>query len=110
MTIPKTLVICDAVWQVEVVKRIGRGGLLGLCCPVSRRIHILGGLPPGEAWEVLIHEVLHAIEFGVGLELGHKVINRLERPLASVLGQCLGLDRTRAVKSAGARKTRRRAV
>lgn len=57
----------------------------GECSPSPRRIYIRLGLSERERWYTLLHELLHAIEFEYGCDLGHPKINMLEKALYRIL-------------------------
>jgi hypothetical protein len=44
----------------------------GLCFNGLQRIDIMDGLPSGEEVDVVLHEVLHAVIFQMGVRLSHK--------------------------------------
>lgn len=84
---PKKLTIGDWEWRVVWKRRIIDEGVpcLGLCDSSTRTIYIKLGQSPEERLSTLLHEVLHAIEFSLGMDVGHKVINAIEGPLARLL-------------------------
>lgn len=60
---------------------------MGLCDPSRHEIVLLKGLNQNDLLSTLIHEVLHAIEYGLQKSMGHALINKIEAPLASVFVQ-----------------------
>lgn len=89
MDIPKQLIILDTTWKIVFKKRIGRGGILGLCDPTRHEIVLLKGLNQNDLLSTLIHEVLHCLEYSLQKSMGHALINKIEAPLASVFIQLI---------------------
>lgn len=87
MQIPRSLVISDQHWTIKLKDKIDGGKSAGECCSGNLEITICDNMSDYEKIVTLIHECLHAIEFGSGVKLGHKIINQLENPLASIVVQ-----------------------
>lgn len=87
---PKTILIGDTMWQIKFVRNVpatttpGRT-VDGLCEPETCIIYIRKGLKPLYRLEVVLHEILHAIDFEYGITLDHKLIEKLEKPLQRLL-------------------------
>lgn len=60
---------------------------VGLCIWPDRIIKIAAGLGERESFDTLIHEVVHAIAFSTNTSINHRIINRIECPLADVIKQ-----------------------
>lgn len=95
MKIPSKIIVMDTPWTVVFKKRIGKGGLAGLCDPAKHEISILRGMSDHETLSTFIHEVLHAIEYGLQKTIGHGLINKIEAPLSSVLQQVFEANRAK---------------
>lgn len=87
MKLPQSLIIMDIHWKIIMKKRIGRGGIMGQCIPDVLEIHILEGLNEIDLVSTIIHEVLHAVEYGLQRSISHSLIYKLEAPLASLFHQ-----------------------
>lgn len=74
--LPKSKTICGRTWRIIVNN--DPYPELGWCDTEPDVIWISSRLSPAERWIVYKHEVLHAIEFTYGIELGHRLINELE--------------------------------
>jgi hypothetical protein len=82
---PKELHIGDAIYKVKFVRKLEKG-TVGLCDPSEYEIKILCGQSPEETFKTFIHEVLHALlEFENDMEIKHKMIYDLEKPLYQLL-------------------------
>lgn len=80
--IPRKLWINDSEWKIKFVKIVdGDAKILGCCNSYTKEIHIKVGLAKRDRAETLIHELLHALEFEYGIEIDHKLIYQLERPV-----------------------------
>lgn len=74
--------IYGEMWKVVFKQDLGKD-TLGLCDHSNKTLYIKTGQKRKEALKTLIHEVLHAFEDEYEIVLGHKVINKLEDPLAN---------------------------
>lgn len=84
---PPHVRVKDAIYRVLFVRRIpgdSSRALAGCCCRSTRTIWIALGQTPAERASTFMHEVLHAVDFEYGLNLSHRHIYRLERPLAEL--------------------------
>lgn len=88
---PKEIVVGDSIYRVRFVRKIceakegSDSETLGLCCPGDKEILIKQGLDPMERLSTLIHEILHCLEFEYEIEIPHKLIYQLERPITQLL-------------------------
>jgi len=85
MKIPESLIIGEAVYTIKYVDAFEDVHQMGLCDADLYVITLKQGMPPHQEMAVLIHEILHAVCFEAGMRLKHKHIERLERPLASLI-------------------------
>lgn len=60
---------------------------MGLCCPETNTIHIRMGQTRAERMETFWHETLHALDFSHGVPIPHRLVYKLERPLAQLFAQ-----------------------
>lgn len=79
-------------FTLSFVKQIHKGDTVGLCHypPSSRvkyqgRIQITKGLDPAEKANTILHEILHAVCYTQGLDLGVKEEERIVNSLANGL-------------------------
>lgn len=85
---PKEMVIGQSTWKVKWQRVIDEDpNCRGICDPETKTIVIALGLPKKQRVETFFHELLHAVEFEFGVRISHKLIYRLEGPLASVFQQ-----------------------
>ena len=86
---PRTLKVAGRDWKVRFVNKIEDGtkarDTIGLCDPYDATLFILAGQSPEERFVTFVHEFLHALEEEYEFELGHRVIRKLEGPLAKFL-------------------------
>lgn len=88
---PKEILVGDSFYKIKFVRRICHAATgtdmqtLGTCCPDDKEILILQGLDPMERLSTLVHELLHALEFEYEIEIPHKLIYQLERPITQLL-------------------------
>lgn len=68
-------------WLIIFVDGLDSPEDLGLCCPNSHTIQIKRGLSAALTYEVLVHEIQHAMEFDYGINIYHPTIKRIERCL-----------------------------
>lgn len=91
MKIPRKLLVKDQIYEVKYVSRIPsvndgtKGPLRGLCCSDKQVIYIARGISKAEKVQTFFHELLHAIEFEYDIEIDHKLVYKLEGPLAQVI-------------------------
>ncbi len=91
MKIPRQLLVNDQIYQVKFARDLpqvhdGRkGATRGLCSFDTQTIIIKQGLSKADRDITFFHELLHAIEFEYDIEIAHKLIYRLEGPLAQVI-------------------------
>lgn len=85
---PKQICINGNMWRLYFRKMIeGKANVLGLCCPEDKVILIKVGQKPQARLQTFFHELLHAIEFEYGVKISHKLIYKLEGPLADIVAQ-----------------------
>jgi hypothetical protein len=74
-------------YRLESKTRITSGGAAqrGLCNPHRQTISILEGITPDQHGEVLLHEVLHAIEDGMGFDCDEATVRGFGRGLWAVV-------------------------
>lgn len=92
MEIPETVRILGFEWAVkqgnrEAVKSspFYESGNLGACDRVGLEIHIASDLSDGRKTEVLLHEVIHAIDYAFGLDFEEPQVDRLAHGLLAVM-------------------------
>lgn len=89
MKLPKTLIIGDAVYSVEITD-LPRD--LAGDCASDHKIRINKDLSQYEQLVTLVHEAMHAVEFSRNVKVGHRVIEKLESPIASLIVQLFGYN------------------
>lgn len=82
---PREIQIGENTWDVKFVRRFQDKFTTGLCDPSETTIYIRMGQTDDERLKTLLHEILHAIEYEYQLEIPHRLIHRLEDPLARFL-------------------------
>lgn len=83
---PKTLQIGDQIYTIRFVRKFKDKDTVGECDPCDKEIRILQGQSPKQTLICLIHEVCHAlIEFEHDIEIKHKLIYALEKPIYQFL-------------------------
>lgn len=97
MRIPREFPINGNTWTVRFVRNpggyCGETEVDGCCCPDLREIHLAFNLDLVTRWETLAHECCHAVAFEYGERFpslrklldNHKVIRRLEGPVAEII-------------------------
>lgn len=88
MKIPRLLIIRGAHWHVVVTRtmNVSEGeDILGLCDPSLRTIYIKKQQTKRQQMATLVHEILHAMEFEYDFNLTHKVIGKIENPVADFI-------------------------
>lgn len=87
--IKKVWVVNGHPWEVEFTRNPLEGGAYGECDFLDEkiRVHVThkGHRTNSHIIETLIHELLHVIEHEHEITLGHKVINKLEKPLRDLI-------------------------
>lgn len=86
---PRRLTINGLRWKIRFVAEIWtnnpREVIWGCCYPDSREIHIRRDLEPEDMLHTVVHEVMHALEVSYRFRIPHKLIEKLERPIAELL-------------------------
>jgi len=82
---PKKLLIGDNEYRIVFVDRIEGVDTLGMCDPETNVIFIKNKLSDEERFNTLCHEILHAFEFEYDLDIPHKHIYALEKPILEFL-------------------------
>jgi len=82
---PRQVVVGDSIYDVKFVRKIDADNTLGLCCSGSKTIWIRQKQTRQDTFLTFIHELLHAIEFEYELNIEHKLIHDLEKPIADLL-------------------------
>jgi len=83
---PKSVRVTDKVsYAVKFKRGLEKRGYMGLCFYNDKEIWISTGLSEADRFSTYWHEIMHALSHEYGFELGHDVINKLERPLAKFL-------------------------
>ena len=79
MKIPKKLKICGHTYKVEVKKEPTADGevVFGACFQKEQKIVLQKGMSEDRVKEVILHEVLHAIDEELRLDLGEHRVNTL---------------------------------
>lgn len=81
-------------YQIHEIPELHEAGTVGA---VDNRLHIvfLGGdrtdMPPGEAAEILLHEIIHVIDYRLQLGMEESQVHRLAAALYSVLSDNPGV-------------------
>ena len=84
----KTLKILGKVYDVEYVlpaEPLVDSGKVGRCDWATGKIHIIAGLKDDVLLDVLLHEILHAINQEMDCHLEEEHINRIAAGLQAVL-------------------------
>lgn len=89
MKLPKSLIIADSVYSVEITD-LPRD--LAGDCASDHKIRINKDLSEYEKLVTLVHEAMHAVEFSRNVKVGHRVIEKLEAPIASLIVQLFGYN------------------
>ena len=58
---------------------------LGMCSPARQTVHVEDGQPLETEQETTLHEVMHAIEDAMGLDLDETVISQMSKGLIAVV-------------------------
>lgn len=86
---PKEITVGDNIWSVRFVRHIPHdvpGRIcLGLAEPSEQIIFIKMGQKPKARLHAFLHEILHVLEYEYDLSIPHRLIYRLEDPLARFL-------------------------
>ena len=87
---PRTWLIHHCIWHLKFKRSVDENheknkDTLGLCDPSSQTLYIRLNQVPRETLETFIHEVLHAFEEEYEVQLGHRVINKLEKAIADFI-------------------------
>lgn len=69
---------------VSRMPAVGKGAV-GLCDPESRTIYVKKGLSKSMLFRTVTHELLHAIEFEMDLNVPHKLIYQFEKAIVDTL-------------------------
>lgn len=84
--LPKSFQVGDAIYLVEFVDSFPEDPTqTGLCDSDPPVISIKNGLTDRETVATLVHELCHCFTFEHGLTLKHKLIEKLEHPLAAFI-------------------------
>ena len=80
MKIPNSIIIEGYKWTIKRKWKLEIDGnsCLGLCSPESRTIFLVHGLEKDEAFEVFMHEYLHAILYEKGFYLTARTLDAEE--------------------------------
>lgn len=82
---PREIMVGEDLWAVRFVRRLPEDSQLGLCDPSEQTIYIRLGQTQEERLKTFLHELLHAIEYEYKIVMPHRLIHRLEDPLARFL-------------------------
>jgi hypothetical protein len=83
---PVEVAVGDSVYELRFVRSIPEAqNAVGLCDEGAQVIKIAYGQSPRERFRTFLHELLHAVDFEYKLRLPHRLIYRLEGPLADAL-------------------------
>lgn len=92
MKYPKSVLIKDTVYDIVFVKKMrhktrsgGLGITYGICDPSEAKILISKGIGKKKTLETLIHELLHAFEAEYDVDIPHRLVYRLEKPILDFL-------------------------
>lgn len=92
MVIPDKVNILGQEYAIEFMKKDKKRNFIGRCFPFNNKIQIDENLPSDKAGEVFFHEVLHAIDENLELDIKHRSINRLAIALYQFLKENNYLD------------------
>lgn len=89
---PNSLEINDQLWRVKFYtpKTLQEARDAGLCHYPERTISINRFQSREEAFATLIHEIVHAFEYELRLEVDHKLVYKLERLIFNFLTHNIG--------------------
>ncbi len=84
---PASIRIIGKTFEVEWQERIEHEGecVNGLFDSDTQQIQVVGNLPLELSQDALLHEVMHAVEFSMGLDLEESVVNRMATGLLAVI-------------------------
>jgi len=82
---PKQITVAESVYSLKFVRKIDDAGTLGLCNGDDKVITIKLSQSREDTLLTFIHELLHCLEFEYGLDINHKTIHKLEKPIAALL-------------------------
>ena len=84
---PRELQVGESIYSIRFVRRIPDEpkDTVGLCDDGDKMIWIRLGQTPRERWKTLTHEIAHALEAEYQIKIPHKLIYRLEEPIARLL-------------------------
>ena len=90
MKLPKTLIIGKSEWSVVMLKEIDKplkDGTItwGYCDEAKQQIEILSRLKTRPRLRTFIHEVMHAFEDEYGLEIEHKLLDKIATAFADLI-------------------------
>lgn len=87
MTRPASCRIIGKKYTVAWPNKIDNDGepVNGLFDPDTQSIQVVGTLPLESAQDSLLHEVMHAVEFSMGLDLEETIIERMATGLLAVI-------------------------
>ena len=77
MIIPEVVKILGQEYRIEFLGKKKKRGFIGRCFPHANIIQLDESLCPDKMGEVFLHEVLHAIDENLELDIKHRSINRL---------------------------------
>jgi hypothetical protein len=89
--IPKQILIGDCLWNIELTTDFEKD-LYGKCNPSELKIYVKSDLSDFDQISTLVHEVFHAIEYTRNFEIGHRMIEKMENPIASLIFQMTKLE------------------
>lgn len=84
---PKTLRIGDTDWSIKFFRKPpdGKKDTAGLCDGDTQTIYLTQGQKSETLFKIFLHELLHAIEYSYEIDIPHKLIYKLEQPLADFI-------------------------
>lgn len=82
---PKELHIESEIYRIKFVRKFKDKSTVAEADPESKEIRILCGQTHDETLKCFIHEVLHTLEFENDLDIKHKLIYALEKPIFNFL-------------------------
>lgn len=88
MKIPSTIKIKRANWNIVFTNTMDFGpdmSVYGLCDPKTRTLFIKKGLTERQTLITLVHEILHALESDCDIDLGHRIINKIDFVIADLI-------------------------
>ena len=90
MKLPEFLLIGDSIWSVKLVRKIDYPRhkvriTVGLADPETCVISLKKSLSTEDKLEYFVHELIHALDHEYDLNIPHKLVYKLQKPIADFL-------------------------